>query len=174
MNILDEFRWEARTSYEWLEAIVREVTPEQAVWRPPGRANSIAATYTHIVRNQDEDVRRSFLHVPMLAETTFRGKTGHPEAHGGEWAPDARFDWAALRAYGSAVGAWLIEAVDALSEEDLVKAADISTPDIPAWRGLDVVRLSVGHHVRLHGGEIACLKGLQDMKGYRTGQDVDR
>jgi hypothetical protein len=143
-----------------------------AAWRPPGRANTIAATYAHIVRNQDEDLNRSFLRRPMLLEGAWRGKAGLPDCD--DFAPEATFDWPALHAYGRAVGAYVIEAVDALTEDDLNVVASISTPDIAVWHGLDVVRLTVGHHIRLHGGEIACLKGLQGAKGYLSGQDTYR
>jgi hypothetical protein len=42
------------------------------------------------------------------------------------------------------------------------------------WHGIDVVRLSVGRHPAMHGGEIACLKGLQGAKGYLKGLDEFR
>jgi hypothetical protein len=175
---LDVLRDEARASHEWLQAIVEDVTPEQASWRPPGRANTIAATYAHIVRNQDEDMNHGFLGMPMLGETSWLGKTGLPlswsNSDKSEWEIGANIDWPALSAYGDAVGAWVIEAVDALTEDDLEKVAALTTPDRPRWLGVDVVRLTVGRHVWMHGGEIACLKGLQDAKGYRSGLDTFR
>jgi hypothetical protein len=168
---LDILRQEARASHEWLQAIVQDVTPVQANWRPPGRANTIAATYAHIVRNQDEDMNHGLLRQPMLGETSWGGRTGSPsswtDSDDSEWEPDALIDWLALRAYGDAVGAWVIETVDALTENDLEKIAKLTTPDRPRWPGIDVVRLTVGRHVWMHGGEIACLKGLQGKPGYR-------
>jgi hypothetical protein len=41
------------------------------------------------------------------------------------------------------------------------------------WDGIDVSRLTVGRHVWMHGGEIACLKGLQGAAGYTAGKDTD-
>lgn len=175
---LDLLRAEVRSSSEWLGAIVEDVSPEQAIWNPPGRANTIAATYAHIVRNQDEDMNHSFLGRPMLSEERWQGKTGLPsswaDSDGNEWTSRAPIDWLALRSYGDAVGAWVIEAVDALTEDDLDRVAKLTTADRPLWYGIDVVRLTVGRHVWMHGGEIACLKGLQGQKGYRSGLDTFR
>ncbi|MBI4570895.1 MAG: DinB family protein [Chloroflexi bacterium] len=178
MNIIDEFRWQARASYEWLEAIVSDVTADQAMWRPPGRANTIAATYAHIVLNIDEDLNHWLFRRPLLREGVWRGRTGVPkgrsEIETREWERDIRIDWNALRAYGRAMSAFAVATVDALTENDLKIVTDLSTPDIAVWHGADIVRLTVGHHPRLHGGEIACLKGLQGAKGYLSGFDVDR
>ena len=104
---LDVLREEARSSHEWLSAIVADVTPEQASWRPPGRANTIAGTYAHIVRNQDEDMNHGFLGRPMLSERDWIGRTGLPswwdDSDKNEWEIGAPIDWLALRAYGDAV-----------------------------------------------------------------------
>lgn len=176
MTALDELRWHARETARWLNAIVGDITSEQAHWRPPGRANTIASTYTHIVYNQDEDMNRGYLDRPMLSETAWRGRTGLPadwvNDAANAWKPEMSFEWTALRAYGAAVGAYVIEAVDALTEADLQRVARLTTPGHPIWSGLDVVRLTVGRHPAMHGGEIACLKGLQGVKGYLTGLDV--
>jgi hypothetical protein len=175
---LDVLRAEARSSYVWLRSIVDDISPEQASWRPPGRANTIAGTYAHIVRNQDEDMNHGFLGRPMLSEGRWQGKTGLPsswtDSDGSEWEIGASIDWLALRAYGNAVGAWVIEAVDALTEDDLDTVAKLTTPNRPLWYGVEVVQLTVGRHVWMHGGEIACLKGLQGEKGYRTDLDSFR
>jgi hypothetical protein len=131
MSRLEELRWQARTTHEWLESIVSDVTPEQAGWRPQGRANTIAATYAHIVRNQDEDMNHGLLSRPMLSEGDWRGRTGLPggwtDSDKREWELATRFDWNALRAYGRTVGAYLIEAVDALTHDDLARIAKLST-----------------------------------------------
>jgi hypothetical protein len=171
LNILDEFRYEAARVFEWLEATVSDVTPAQAAWQPPGRANTIAATYAHIVRNIDEDVNQRLFRRPMLIETTWRGRSGLTPGLS-DWDRDHRIEWESLHAYGRAMAAFFIEALAGFTEDDLDLVADLSTPDIDVWRGIDIVRLTL-HHPRLHGGEIACLKGLQGAKGYLSGQDTE-
>ncbi len=173
MDLLDEFRLQARLSFDWLEAIVADVTPEQATWQPPGRANTIAATYAHIVRNIDEDINQRLFRRPMLNEGPWRGRTGLVPGRS-DWEQGTEIDWPALHEYGRAMSTFIIEAMSVMTYSDLERIADLSTPDIPVWRGIDIVRLTVSIHVRLHGGEIACLKGLQGARGYRSGLDTDR
>jgi hypothetical protein len=176
LSALDELRWHAREMRRWLGAIVGDVTGELAHWRPAGRANTIATTYAHVVYNQDEDMNQGYLGRPMLAATSWRGRTGIPadwvNDDANAWKYETVYDWDAMRAYGDAVGAYVIEAVDELTDEDLLRVAKLSTPDHPVWTGLDVVRLTVGRHPAMHGGEIACLKGLQGSKGYLSGRDA--
>ena len=105
MEVLDEFRLQARLSFDWLEAIVGDVTPEQALWRPPGRANTIAANYAHIVRNIDEDVNQRLFRRPMLNEGPWRGRTG-PVPGRSDWEQGTQIDWTALREYGRAMSAF--------------------------------------------------------------------
>jgi hypothetical protein len=171
-DLLDEFRLQAHLSFDWLEAIVEDVTPEQALWQPPGRANTIAVNYAHIVRNIDEDFNQRLFRRPRLNEGPWLGKTGLID--GVEDWEQPHIDWPALHAYGLAMTSFLYETMDALTYDDLDRLADLSTPDLEVWRGIDIVRLTVSMHVRLHGGEIACLKGLQGAKGYRSGLDTDR
>ena len=72
------------------------------------------------------------------------------------------------------MAAFVVETLDAFTENDLTLVADLSTPDRAVWHGIDIVRLTVRGHVWMHGGEIACLKGLQNAKGYTRGLDTDR
>jgi hypothetical protein len=173
VSVLDEFRLQARVSFAWLESIVGDVTAEQALWQPPGRANTIAETYAHIVRNIDEDINHWLFRRPMLNEGPWKGRTGLVPGRS-DWEQGSDIDWPALRAFGRAMGDFAIEAVDALAEDDLARVTDLSTPDIAVWHGSDIIRLTVCIHVRLHGGEIACLKGIQGAKGYLSGLDVNR
>ena len=170
-SVLDEFRLQARVAFSWLEATVSDVTAEQALWQPPGRANTIAGTYTHIVRNIDEDINQRLFRRPMLNEGTWKGRTGLVPGRT-DWEQGPEVDWQALRAYGRAMSDFAIATLDAMTEDDLELVADLSTPDIAVWHGSDVIRLTVSYHVRLHGGEIACLKGLQGAKGYLSGLDT--
>jgi hypothetical protein len=176
VNALDELRWEARDAWEWLESIVADVTSEQALWQPPGRANTIAATYAHIVRNADEDLNEHLFARPRLNEGPWRGRTGlRPrESNGVEWEPGCEIDWEALRSYGRTVHAFVIETFDSLTEDDLTRVTKLTTPNRANWEGIFIARLTAGHHVRMHGGEIACLKGLQGEKGYVAGLDIAR
>jgi hypothetical protein len=175
-TLLEEFRWQARTSYDWLEKVVRDVTSEQANWVPPGRANTIAATYAHIVYNADEDLNHWLFKRPRFIETTWKGRAGVDAPHGDgfDWSTFTEVDWPDLREYGRMIRDFVVSTIDSLTEQDLEIPTDLSTPDIAQWHGIDIVRLTVGHHIRMHGGEIATLKGLQGAKGYNFGRDATR
>ena len=167
MNVLDQFRHEARASTGWLESIVRDVTPAQAAWQPPGQANTIARTYAHIVRNFDEDLNQRFFERALLSEGPWRGRTGLPPGRlAVEWEPGVVIDWPALHEYGRAMCAFVVETVDALTDDDLRRRVFMGENFGGVWDGIDVIRLTVGRHVWMHGGEIACLKGLQGLDGY--------
>jgi hypothetical protein len=166
MSVLDEFRHEARASTGWLESIVRDVTAEQAAWHPPGQANTIASTYAHIVRNFDEDINERFFGRALLSDGEWRGRTGLPPGPGVEWEAGVVIDWPALREYGRAMSAFMVEWVDALTEDDLRRRVQMGAMAGGVWDGIEVVRLTAGRHVWMHGGEIACLKGLQGLDGY--------
>ena len=174
-TVIEEFQYEAHDAWDWLESIVADITNDRALWQPPGNANTIAATYAHIVRNADEDLNQHLFERPRLNEGAWRGRTGLKprESNAVEWEPNVEIDWEALRAYGRAVHKFVIETMDALTENDLTRVTKLTTPNRSNWEGIFIVRLTAGHHVRMHGGEIACLKGLQGEKGYRSGLDTD-
>ena len=47
---------------------------------------------------------------------------------------------------------------------------DLMMPDLT---GMDVFDLHCNKHIRMHGGEIACVKGLQGARGYLGGVDAE-
>ena len=170
---LDEFRHEARASTSWLESIVCDLTPEQAAWHPAGRANTIASTYAHVVRNFDEDINEHFFERPLFSDGPWRGRTGLPPGPV-EWEPGVVIDWLALREYGRAMCAFVVEWVDRLTNADLERKVVMGTAaHLASWQGIEVVRLTAGRHVWMHGGEIACLKGLQGLDGYAAFQTTN-
>jgi len=175
MDAIELLRWQCRRTYEWLELTVSDVTPEQARWRPPGMANSIAANYAHAVIWADVDIMRHFhSRDPLLA--VWGAKLGVMEdaAQPGSLIPDewgAEFDWTVLREYGRAVRDSVERLVDELNPAELERRFQMQPVRLGMWTGLDVYDLHVNHHIRLHGGEIACLKGLQGARGYLGGAD---
>lgn len=142
-----------------------------ANWWPPGTANSIGATYLHVVINTDVEIRRLILDREPLVETVFGGEVGQP----GPYLPDqfdrwllhADVDWVRLRQYGQAVHADLDAWLDELTIAHLEKPVDMTRADLGIWEGRELIDLHGSHHVRIHGGEIAVLKGLQGGAGWK-------
>ena len=58
MERLDFLRGQVRAAWDWLETTVSDVTDEQANLWPPGTANSIGASYVHMVINPDVEINR--------------------------------------------------------------------------------------------------------------------
>src|SRR5262249_13552843 len=151
--------------YDWLETTVSDVSPDQAIWRPPGCANSIGSTYAHIMVNTDVDINRYLYGRTPLVEAEWRGRDGlsepYPDGDWYDWGARVAIDWTALRAYGRAVHGWLEGLLASLSEADLERPVDMSEFGLGQWKGIDIYVLHGSRHARMHGGEIACLKGLQ-------------
>lgn len=90
---VDILRRQVRKTWTWLEETVGDVTAEQANWWPPGKANSIGATYLHVVINTDVEVNRLLLGREPLVEAQWHGDVGQ----GVDYDPD-RFDrWVGTR-----------------------------------------------------------------------------
>jgi hypothetical protein len=176
MTMVAFLREETRSAWDWLETTISDVTEEQANWWPPGTANSIGASYLHVVINPDVEINRLLYECVPIIERDWHGDVGQ----GAKYDPD-RFDrwdrgitvqWERLRKYGRAVHEWLIGALDELSEDDLERPVDMSRSGLGTWKGRDLLVLHGFSHVYQHGGEIACLKGLQGAKGYLGGFDA--
>ena len=171
MDTLALLRFQIRECYAWLEMTLSDITEEQANWQPPGIANPIGATYAHLMITADAGFN-SQLHggMPIMA-TEFAGQIGlseMPHAAGGwhDWSR-LRVDWALLRRYGRAVGECLERYLNGLSEEELQLRVDMSAHGLGVWKGLDIYNLHGISHPRLHGCEIACLKGLQSVPAWQ-------
>lgn len=178
MDALDVIRHATRRAWDWLEyTVVRDVTQEQANWRPPGTANSIGATYAHAIVAADEDINRVMYGRPTVLERRWNGEAGLGTAYRfGEWnawTPRVDVQWDPLRAYARDVHAWLLTSLEELSEADLRMQVDMTLSpggtELGQWRGIDIYVLHGWSHVYMHGGEIACLKGIQGAEGYIGG-----
>ena len=91
------------------EETVADVTAEQANWWPPGTANSIGATYLHVVINTDVEMNRLIHRREPLVESKWNGDVGQGFAYYPDrfdrWVRHAAVEWDVLRDYGRAVDA---------------------------------------------------------------------
>jgi hypothetical protein len=165
---LEVIRWRSVRAWDWLEETVADVTTEQANWWPPGTANSIGATYFHIVGNADVELHRLLLDRPPRVEADWHGAIGHPydPEHFDRWIRDQDVEWPLLRRYGQAVHAAVVALLDGLTAADLDRPVDMQRVGLGMWEGRELLHLHGIEHVRIHGGEIACLKGLQGGTGW--------
>src|SRR5262245_30749612 len=92
-----------------LEQVIAGLTDEQAHWAPPGTANTIAATYAHVVASEDVFVQETLGRRPTLERSDWLGRDGIslPVPRRGAdwfaWSRRVRVDLPAARAYAAAV-----------------------------------------------------------------------
>lgn len=168
---LDVFVRQSLLAWEWLEETVSDVTADQANWWPPGTANSIGATYLHVVINADVELCRLLFGREPLIEAAWQGDVGQGSPYEPEqfdrWHRGAVVDWERLHSYGRSVHAGLADWLGGLTDALLARPVDMTRADLGMWEGRDLLALHGFNHVRVHGGGIAVLKGLQGGIGWR-------
>ncbi len=175
MDAIELIRYQVRQTWDWFDMTVADVTEEQANWQPPGVANSIAATYAHTMIAADEDFNKVMAGGKMLVFTTWKDRCGlselPPEGEWDwlEWGKRMQMDLAAFKGYAAAVRETVEDWLGRMTPEVLARDVDMTPFGLGVWKGLEIYNLHV-HHPRIHGGEIACLKGQQGAKGWATRQ----
>ena len=93
---------------------MHDVTADQANWWPPGTANSIGATYLHVVINTDVEINGCCWVRHLSSRVMARGRRPErpydPE-HFDRWDRHVAVDWEKLRAYGRAVHVAFVESL---------------------------------------------------------------
>ncbi|HEV8633813.1 MAG TPA: DinB family protein [Chloroflexota bacterium] len=152
-----------------LEQVVDGVTDQHLHWHPPGTANTIAATYAHVVANEDLFVQETLQGRKPLAEGEWSDRDGIslPVPRRGAdwfaWSRRVRVDVAAARAYAAAVYSASDVYLARLAPQDLVRAPDVPLPGNQTLSWL--LHNLLVQHAALHSGEIAVLRGLQGLQG---------
>jgi hypothetical protein len=152
-----------------LEQAVEGLTAEQLHWPPPGTANTIAATYGHVVASEDAFVQGTLRGRPLLADSEWAGRTGIslPVPRRGSdwyaWSRRVRVDLPVAREYAAAVYAATDAYIASLSPEALAQPPRAAVPGNQTLSWL-LTNLLVLHAV-LHAGEISALRGVQGLHG---------
>lgn len=169
MDAISYLREDMRWAHELLELVMRDATQQQLDWAPPGRANSLGATYAHALTSEDVIVQRWLQGAVPLMESGWKGKTGVSEPQFGsdfEWARRVRVDLPAAREYAKAVYAATDHYLASLEPAALDRVLDLSKlgfgPKTVAW----ALSALVIAHLNNMIGESAALKGIQGAKGY--------
>jgi hypothetical protein len=173
MDTLALIRHETNAAYAWLDNIVSDINHAQANWQPPGTANCIAASYAHALISADVDLNRHFHGRTPIISGEWGPRVGLHDLFADDFASRGEIRWDDLHEYGIEVTRCVGALVDALTLDDLSRnfemmATDAGEPvSLGIWKGIDIYRLHGWSHIRMHGGEIACLKGMQGLTGYR-------
>jgi hypothetical protein len=173
VDVLELIRYESRAAYAWIDNIVSGITHVQANWQPPGTANSIAATYAHALISADVDLNQHFHGRAPIISGEWGARVGLHDLFPDDFTCDGEIRWNELHRYGKEVERCVGALVDALTMDDLNRSFEMMATDggeptsLGMWKGIDIYQLHGWSHIRMHGGEIACLKGLQGLTGYR-------
>jgi len=180
MNATSLLREQLQQAHQSLETVMADVTPEQAHWCPPGIANPIGATYAHVLMGEDLVINILLQSAPPLFATSWTGKIGLSAlpplpAPGSqslpswkEWGRTVQIDLGALREYAQAVYTRSDDYLTSLPDEALSRPLDLTVFSAGSRTVAWALSNSVLGHVQRHCGEIACLKGLQGIRGYLT------
>ena len=173
MDGIAMLREEFKHQHGILEGTMQDVTAEQAQWSPPGRANPLGASYAHTVLGEDVMVNGLVKGGAPMFVTSWAGKAGvsepPPMPDQGDWDAWARkvnVDLGALRQYAQAVYQNTDEYLASLDGSGLDRDIDLSAFHLGKQTVGWFLSNMLVSHVAHHCGEIACLKGIQDAKGY--------
>lgn len=174
MEATSLLRKQFQAAHGWLEGTMKGVTPQQAQWSPPGKANPLGATYAHIILSEDAMVNGIVNGGAPLFATTWAGKTGLSEMPPSPsdaqpwdaWARRVRIDLPALQQYAQAVYAASDKCLASLPPEALNRTVDLSAFGMGQESVANFLGSIAAAHIRDHSGEISCLKGLQGEKGF--------
>lgn len=143
--------------------MMNDVSPEVFHWRPQGNANRISALFLHVVTSQDRGYLSTFQGKPTLWESEWHAKLGLPKDAGYDQFNSLDFDLQAALQYGQAVQAATGEYISALQPGELDRLLGFEMMGEQATVG-SMLNIMIMHK-DAHGGEIACLKGVQGLKG---------
>lgn len=169
MDAISYLHKDVNWAHELLEGMVRDVTPEQLAWIPPGIANPLGATYAHAVSAEDGVVQEVLRGLPKLFESSWKDRSGisEPQFHSDfDWAQRVSVDLPALGEYAQAVFKNTDEYLASLQPDDLDSELDLTERGM----GLQTIGWACStllvSHMNNMIGEISVLKGLQGRQGY--------
>ena len=170
---------QVKTAHWWINNMIAEITPEQAHWYPPETlVNSLGGNYAHLLVYEDLLINAILKGDLPLYASSWAGRTGmstlpqmptyeNPGLPNWlEWSKQVDFDLGAVQTYGQATFASTEKYVASLSDEQMHQPVDLTLFDLGTQDIQWTLSVIIVGHIFAHGGEIACLKGLQGMKGF--------
>ena len=145
---------------------LKDTTDDQLNWAPPGTANSIKATFLHLVSCEDIYIQGVLQNKPLVWETGAWGKRIGLEnipGVGDGWAEiqAATLTFTLLLEYEQAVQSTTRAYLEKLDDEELTRVVKFYDGEVPAA----AVLAFLVTHSSGHLGEIAAVKGMQGGKG---------
>ena len=168
MDAMTYIRDQVGTAHYELDTALKNLTPEQFNWSPPGTISPISAVLVHTLAGEDLFIQKIIQGKPQIWDTgDWAKRIGVPSAPGG---PDMRV-WEAYRslqvpiepvlAYKQEIFATTDAFLANLTGEGLDRQVDFFGRTRLAG---EILMITVTH-LCCHAGEIAALKGMQGARG---------
>ncbi|HEX5416365.1 MAG TPA: DinB family protein [Chloroflexota bacterium] len=169
-GITEFLRGQYQQAHGWLEGTMERVTDEVAQKQPGGVATAIGAQYGHIAVSEDYMINGLLRGEAPVMATTRAGQTGLSALppggeNWGDWAREVQAEVTTLRSYAQDVYAATDSYLASLADSELARPIDLSFIGL-GMQNVGFVLTMMLANVNNHCGEIACLKGLQGLKGY--------
>ncbi len=152
-------------AHDFCDGAMQDVTVEQFNWAPPGLANTVSATFMHIVGGEDMFIHRVLQGQPRLLDNPeWAGKVGVEApgpGRGWEEFKSRTLPLEPIRAYEQAVRADTAAYLATLTPAELDRKVNFAGRE----RTVGGVLVMLVGHILSHAGEIAALKGVQGCKG---------
>ena len=166
MNVIEYIQREMASVRRSVDRTMKDVTDELFNWAPPGSANTISATFTHLMSVEDNFIQKILQGKPSVWESgSWTEKTGvqKPPSIGEDWSGFKHRQIAIqpLLDYEAAVWAATDAYLTKLTEEELDRKVKFAGGERTV---ADMLLLSSSQS-HSHMGEIAVLKGIQGVKG---------
>jgi hypothetical protein len=166
MNIFEYVQHEMAGVRRTVEGTMKDMTPELFNWAPSGTANTISATFVHLLNVEDHLIQEVIQSKPKVWETgVWSKKTGiqKPPSIGEDWSGFKHQQVAIqpLQDYKAAVWAATDAYLTTLTLEELDRMVKFAGGE----RTVADILILCASQSHSHMGEIAALKGIQGAKG---------
>jgi hypothetical protein len=167
MQVNEYIRQEMARVRMMVDRTMEGVTKELFNWAPPGSANTISATFAHLMNVEDNIIQKIIQDKASVWERDgWSAKTGiqKPPNIGEDWSEFKHRTIAIqpLHDYKTAVWAATDAYLELLKPEELDRMVTFSRGERST---ADLIILSASQSLN-HAGEIAVLKGIQGVQGF--------
>ena len=153
-------RMQLGEALDWLDDVVRDLTPEQYSWQPEGSANPISKLHAHTLSSADFWMNLMGLQKPMLWMGVSQ-KLGLPSNFIEVWNTEAPINQGDMQEYAKS----LREASGAIDELDDAALERELTAPVFGKRNVGFVLRLAAMQMAIHTGEISAAKGMQGLQG---------
>ncbi len=166
MNIIEYIQREMAGVRRAVDRTMKDMSPKLFNWAPPGTANTISATFIHLMNVEDNFIQKIIQDKPSVWESgAWSEKTGvqKPPSIGEDWSEfkNRLIPIQPLLDYKLAVWAATDIYLATLTTKELDRKVKFAGGERTVAEML-ILSASQSHS---HAGEIAALKGIQGVKG---------